>query len=79
MFHLSEPGIRHRRDDRLVGTFIMPKHIYDTPEYDWATNPANFQPVGTGPFKFVSYEKKRRDPHGPQRRLLPRARRILTN
>ena len=24
---------------------------------DWSTNPANFQPVGTGPFKFVSYEK----------------------
>lgn len=33
-----------------VGTFIMPKHIYEGS--DWLANPANQKPVGTGPFKF---------------------------
>ena len=57
VFHLSEPNSGIVATIGWLGTFIMPKHIYDTPEYDWSTNPANFQPVGTGPFKFVSYEK----------------------
>lgn len=35
------------------GTFILPAHIYDGT--DWTTNPANQQPVGSGPFKFASY------------------------
>lgn len=34
---------------------ILPKHIYEGT--DWATNPANEKPVGTGPFKFVSWNK----------------------
>ncbi len=35
------------------GVMIMPAHIYaDT---DWAENPANMAPIGSGPFKFVSY------------------------
>ena len=33
---------------------IIPKHIYAGS--DPATNPANSKPVGTGPFRFVSYE-----------------------
>lgn len=37
------------------GTFIMPKHIYEGT--DQATNPANQKPIGTGPFKFVEYQK----------------------
>ena len=57
VFHLSEPNSGIVATIGWLGTFIMPKHIYDTPDYDWSTNPANFQPVGTGPFKFVSYEK----------------------
>lgn len=36
------------------GTFILPKHIYDGT--DWTKNPANQNPVGSGPFKFVSYK-----------------------
>ena len=31
--------------------FIIPKHIYEGT--DWTENPAQRQPIGTGPFKFV--------------------------
>ena len=34
-----------------MGTYIMPKHIYE--EGDVLENPANQAPIGTGPFKFV--------------------------
>ncbi|MEA2661808.1 MAG: peptide/nickel transport system substrate-binding protein [Chloroflexota bacterium] len=34
---------------------ILPKHIYENT--DWATNPANQNPVGTGPFRFVSWDR----------------------
>lgn len=36
------------------GIFIMPKHIYEGT--DWLTNPANQSPIGTGPFKFESWQ-----------------------
>ena len=35
--------------------FISPKHIYETG--DIRTNPANTAPIGTGPFRFVQYER----------------------
>ncbi len=35
---------------------IIPQHIYDNGT-DPRQNPANFAPVGTGPFKFVEYKK----------------------
>ncbi|HEV2528312.1 MAG TPA: ABC transporter substrate-binding protein [Thermomicrobiales bacterium] len=35
------------------GIFILPAHIYEGT--DWATNEANNNPVGTGPFRFASY------------------------
>ncbi|MGH9157810.1 MAG: ABC transporter substrate-binding protein [Acidimicrobiales bacterium] len=34
---------------------ILPRHIYDGT--DPLTNPANTRPIGTGPFKFVSYDQ----------------------
>ncbi|WP_162186195.1 ABC transporter substrate-binding protein [Amycolatopsis jejuensis] len=34
---------------------ILPKHLYEGT--DWTKNPANTQPVGTGPFKFVSWQR----------------------
>lgn len=36
------------------GTVILPAHIYEGT--DWTTNAANRAPIGSGPFKFVSYE-----------------------
>lgn len=35
---------------------ILPKHVFEG--RDPTTHPANLQPVGTGPFKFVSLEKE---------------------
>ncbi len=38
-------------------TFIMPEHIWNDPAYpDITTNPAAWNPVGTGPYKFEKYE-----------------------
>jgi peptide/nickel transport system substrate-binding protein len=34
---------------------IMPRHLYEGTDY--ANNPANAQPVGTGPFRFVTWER----------------------
>lgn len=35
---------------------VLPKHIYDNGT-DPRQNPANYKPIGTGPFKFVEYVK----------------------
>ena len=35
--------------------YVSAKHVYENG--DIQTNPANFAPVGTGPFKFVKYER----------------------
>lgn len=40
-----------------LGTRIVPEHIYNTDEYSVRDNPANFDPIGTGPFKFVEWVK----------------------
>ena len=38
-------------------TFIMPEHIWNDPQYsDFTSNPAAWNPVGTGPYKFSKYE-----------------------
>lgn len=55
VFHLSRPDAGLISVIGWLGTFIMPKHIYENT--DWATNEANFKPVGTGPFQFESYDK----------------------
>jgi peptide/nickel transport system substrate-binding protein len=39
---------------------IIPKHVYDTGDKDPVTAAANEQPVGTGPYKVSSWEKKKR-------------------
>jgi peptide/nickel transport system substrate-binding protein len=35
--------------------YIAPKHIYEGTNV--LENPANMDPIGTGPFKFVKYER----------------------
>ncbi|HIV56514.1 MAG TPA: hypothetical protein H9902_01030 [Candidatus Stackebrandtia faecavium] len=41
----------------LLGNFIfahiLPAHLYEGT--DWSTNPHNFQPVGSGPFRFIEW------------------------
>lgn len=37
----------------FVFTHILPKHLYEGT--DWATNPHNLNPVGSGPFKFAEW------------------------
>jgi len=41
----------------FVNFFILPKHLYDTKKYTLNNNPANDKPIGTGPFKFVKWDK----------------------
>ena len=42
----------------FVFTHILPKHLYEGT--DWATNPYNLDPVGSGPFKFQEWVKGER-------------------
>ena len=37
-----------------ISTFVMPRHLYEGT--DQTTNPHNLSPVGTGPFRFVSWD-----------------------
>lgn len=52
---LSYPDVSLIAKLSWYGTFIMPKHIYEGTDY--SNNPANQQPIGTGPFKFVEFQK----------------------
>lgn len=54
VFHLSRPDAALLSFLSWYACFIMPKHIYEGT--DWTTNPANQKPIGTGPFKFVSWK-----------------------
>lgn len=42
----------------FVFTHILPKHLYEGT--DWATNPHNLNPVGSGPFRFKEWVKGER-------------------
>lgn len=54
VFHLNTPSAALIATLSQYGAYILPKHVYEGT--DWLTNPANMQPIGCGPFKFVSYE-----------------------
>lgn len=55
---LSEPWAAFLPSFAWYGTSILPAHVYgDRP---WADHPANHRPIGTGPFKLVSWEPGRR-------------------
>lgn len=55
VFHLEYPDAAIVSVLSWYGTFIMPKHLYDGT--DQGTNPHNQKPVGSGPFKFVDWDK----------------------
>ena len=52
VFETSTPDAVLLSSLTYFGGSIMPKHIYEGT--DWLTNPANQNPVGTGPFRFVN-------------------------
>ncbi len=54
VLHLNAPSPGLVSTLGWLGVFILPKHIYEGT--DWLTNEANSHPIGTGPFKFESYE-----------------------
>ncbi|MGH2551864.1 MAG: ABC transporter substrate-binding protein, partial [Thermomicrobiales bacterium] len=54
IFNLKQPSASLLPFLGWYGTFVLPAHIYEGT--DWATNPANQSPIGTGPYKFNSYE-----------------------
>jgi peptide/nickel transport system substrate-binding protein len=53
VFVLKQPSSQFMGFLAWYGTFIMPAHLYEGT--DWTTNPANQNPVGCGPYKFVEY------------------------
>lgn len=55
VIQMSSPSAAILSSLGWLGTFILPKHIYEGT--DWTANEANMHPIGTGPFKFESYEK----------------------
>lgn len=60
VFEFSEPNVPFISFLAWYGTFVLPEHIYNKTEYaDWMDPniPALYNPVGTGPFRFVEYVK----------------------
>ena len=44
--------------DDLKNLYILPKHLFaDAPPGNWRLSDYNLNPVGSGPYKFVSYDK----------------------
>ncbi|QIB34601.1 ABC transporter substrate-binding protein [Ancylobacter pratisalsi] len=54
VFVLSKPSPGMLKSLAAQQTQILPAHLYKGT--DIATNPANLKPVGTGPFRFVSFQ-----------------------
>jgi peptide/nickel transport system substrate-binding protein len=55
VFRFTEPYAPLLQRLDVVEASILPRHLFEGT--DVLTNPANLQPVGTGPFRFVSYRK----------------------
>ncbi|MDR1795142.1 MAG: ABC transporter substrate-binding protein [Erysipelotrichaceae bacterium] len=55
VFHMKNPDVSIVAKLSWYAVFILPKHLYEGT--DQASNPYNETPIGTGPFKFVSWEK----------------------
>lgn len=45
--------------DNLKNLYIVPKHLFaDVPPGNWNLSEYNLQPIGSGPYQFVSYDKE---------------------
>lgn len=55
VFRFKEPYAPLLQRLDVVEASILPKHLFEGT--DMLTAPANLQPVGTGPFRFVSYRR----------------------
>ena len=55
VFKLKEPFEAFIRGLAFYTMPVLPKHIYEGTDY--ATNPANDKPIGTGPFKFDEWKR----------------------
>lgn len=55
VMNLKTPDVSIIAKLSWYGTFILPKHLYEG--QDTATCEWNMKPVGSGPYKFVSFEK----------------------
>lgn len=54
VFNMTVPDASFISKLAWYGTFILPKHLYEGTDY--ATNPHNQDPIGTGPFKFEEFQ-----------------------
>lgn len=54
VFNMKQPDASFISKVAWYATFILPKHLYEGTDY--ATNPHNQDPIGTGPFKFEDYQ-----------------------
>lgn len=55
VLHLDHPYIPLMRALHSLSVPIVPKHVYEGT--DFRNNPANLQPIGTGPFKYAEWVK----------------------
>ncbi|MBU6500396.1 MAG: peptide ABC transporter substrate-binding protein [Patescibacteria group bacterium] len=45
--------------DTLKNLYILPKHLFaDVPPANWRLSDYNLKPIGSGPYKFLSYDKR---------------------
>jgi peptide/nickel transport system substrate-binding protein len=55
VFKMKEAFPPFIRAFEVAGAPMLPKHLYSDPDYQ--NNPANLKPIGTGPFKFVEWQR----------------------
>ncbi|MCL4437440.1 peptide ABC transporter substrate-binding protein [Patescibacteria group bacterium] len=56
-FVLSNPYVFFKNN--LKNLYILPKHLYaDVPVANWRLSDYNLKPIGSGPYKFVSFDKQ---------------------
>lgn len=59
IFKYSESTLLNIYAYTQSGVLVLPKHIYEGDTADeFKANPANWAPIGTGPFKVTEYEKE---------------------